>query len=65
MTVTPDDCPVHDLDPGVTVWVDIGGVVLPYSAERACDMHHLAAATQPMVDRAMQRIGEFDGPPRT
>lgn len=49
----PDACPVHDLDPGATVWVRVGDATLPYSAAHACAMHHEATALQPVIDRAL------------
>lgn len=58
MAVAPDQCPAHHLDPHETVWIDVGGAVLPYSAERACEMHHLGAAIQPLVARALAAVHE-------
>lgn len=37
---TDAECPFHDLDPAETVFVDIGRMVLPYSAEHACLLFH-------------------------
>ena len=51
-----DGCPFHDLDPSDEVWIDFGGVVLPYTAERACDHYHLDVALQPAVDAALAAI---------
>jgi hypothetical protein len=57
-TQTPDDCPFHNLDPGATVWIDLDGMVLPYSGEVACDNYHLGVALRPVVDAAIARMVE-------
>lgn len=47
---TPDDCPFHDLDPAVTVWIDNGSTTNPYSAELACADYHLGQALGAWID---------------
>ncbi len=39
-------CPFHDLAPSQVVYIDIGGIVLPMSAELACGRWHVCELTR-------------------
>lgn len=55
----PDGCPFHYLDPTDSVWIDFGGVTLPYSAEVACSDYHFAVALEPVINTGLAAADEI------